>query len=216
LAAGCGLSQPAPTLRAVSPAAICAPSAVTLTLDGDGFVALPTGVLRAQSIALPSVVFDGPMHLVMADDPSGTSGPVRYVSSHQLLLDVEAPPAGQYAIAVTNPDGQSSALAAALAITDGPTLTMVVPGQLCDGSGGTVQLTGTGFVAGATVKIFDPQSGMSLDGTLLVTSPTQATATFPAVPFAKNQDVDLILTNPDGCAGTLSAKIRIKPGTGGC
>jgi hypothetical protein len=158
LAAGCGLEQPGPTLREVAPAAICGGGAVTLTLSGDGFVALPTDVLGAHTVALPHVIFDGPMRLDLGDDAAGASGPVTYVSTQSLTVTTDAPPAGQYSIFLVNPDGKSSALAGAFTATTSMPITIsrVDPPALCSsGAPQTVILTGAGFLAGSTASVID-------------------------------------------------------------
>jgi hypothetical protein len=166
LAAGCGLQQPAPTLREIAPAAVCGGGAVTLTLSGDGFVALPTDVLGAHSVALPHVIIDGPMRLDLGDDAAGASGPVTYVSSQSLTVTFDIPPAGQYSVFLVNPDGKSSALAGAFTSTTSTPITIdrVDPPALCSsGAPQTVILTGSGFLAGSTASVLDN------GGTLVVT-----------------------------------------------
>lgn len=321
LAAGCGLEQPGPTLREVAPAAVCGGGAVTLTLSGDGFVALPTDVLGAHTVALPRVILDGPMRLELGDDAAGASGPVTYVSTQSLTVTLDAPPVGQYAVSLVNPDGQASALdqgfsssspapvvvqkvdpgsicssgttqtitlsgsgflagstvtvldgagmplftamtnvadcsmgrcntlsfdipntvvpigsyvievdspagggcegsaRAALAFTNGPRIDMINPTRVCVGGGGSkLTITGSGFAAGATVQLVDAMTGSMVAATATVDSATQITAMFMGISptFTKHDTVDLLVTNPDGCAATLPGAVHVKPGGGGC
>ena len=79
-----------------------------------------------------------------------------------------------------------------------PTVTSVAPDS-GDAAGGTaITLTGTGFVAGATVAI----GGAPADG-VSVTSPTTADATTPALTPGTLDDLTLV--NPDDLSGTLTA-----------
>ena len=78
-----------------------------------------------------------------------------------------------------------------------PAITSVAPNS-GDAAGGTaITITGTGFVAGATVTI----GGVAASG-VDVTSETTASATTPAVPPGTLKDVTLV--NPDTLSGTLA------------
>ncbi|HLZ70518.1 MAG TPA: IPT/TIG domain-containing protein [Dehalococcoidia bacterium] len=135
----------------------------------------------------------------------GTQAAFATVSgSTKIIVNTPAHAAGAADVFVTNPDGQNSnTLSGAFTYTAGPapTLTGFAGGSATSGptTGGTpVQLSGSGFVAGAHVT-FGGTAGSSASvngtGTLItVTTPPHAAGA-----------VDVIVVNPDGqSSGTLS------------
>jgi hypothetical protein len=212
--AGCGLRSEAPVLRSVSPARVCSPGAVTLALEGDAFTPLPTSVLAGASLTLPRALVS----------PAGTPGAAPSALAvewrSEMRLDATLPQAGleagDYDVAVENPDGQQTTLAAALTAIAAPRVTGLSPTDICN-SAVTIVINGAALEAGATVTLGDPSTGMTLAAqSVTVASPSQASAAFGASMFAKSAQLDLTLRNPDGCAVTLSNAVHIKPGNGGC
>jgi hypothetical protein len=220
LVCGCGLQTPAPKLHAVTPAATCDSGTRTLTLAGADFAAVPTGTLAgAPVLVAPRVVVQPPTGAPLALDDAAAGGatPVRWVNGAELQVDapLDQAAAGTASVTVENPDGRSSTLAQAFEILASPHLTAVTPAQIC-ATGGTVMLTGSALVAGATVTLRDPASGTTVDAKTTVSDDGHATAVFGANTFPRSAPLDLTITDPNGCAATLAGAVRVRPGNGGC
>lgn len=124
---------------------------------------------------------------------------IQFVSSTQLLAATPAKSAGAVAVVVTNPDTQTGTLASGYtyAAAAAPAVTSVSPKE---GSftGGAVTITGTGFLAGATVS-FGGTAGTGV----VVVSPTQITVTAPTKSVAGAVSVEV--KNTDNQLGTLAS-----------
>jgi len=78
-----------------------------------------------------------------------------------------------------------------------PTIATISPASGPTGGGTAVTLTGTGFLAGATIVF-----GSAAATAVTVVSPTQITATTPA---GSAGAVNVVVTNPNGLSGTLTS-----------
>ncbi|RIK37112.1 MAG: hypothetical protein DCC58_18450, partial [Chloroflexi bacterium] len=171
-------TNPPPVVSSVSPASGSNASAVILTISGSGFVSGATVQLNTTPL-----------------------GNVQFVGSSTLQATVPAGFAvGVYHLTVTNPDGGSATLDAAYVVTaPPPVLTSVSPATVS--AGATFTLNGSGFVAGATVRLGDTVIGSS------VQSDTTASATVPA--GAASGVYSVSLTNPDGAPTTLDNALTV-------
>jgi hypothetical protein len=183
----------------VTPEALCIEDAnSSVSVQGTGFLAGATVSIRDGSGA----VVLRPVAVVGAAAISVTLGA-------QSLMP------GSYTLVVENPVQAGCAVTAAapLVITPPPSITKT-SGNVCSG-GGQIMVSGSGLASDATVEL--REGGMRLAATsVTVTAPDQAVVTFPANDLPKNSRGDLYWHNADGCANTLTAGVRIKPGTGGC
>ena len=130
-----------------------------------------------------------------------TVNSVTYTSPTSVTLDLDttAAAAGPVTVTITNPDGQSATSASGfLTITAGsaPGVSAIAPTSGTAAGGTVATLTGTNFVAGASVTI----GGVAATG-VLVTSSTTADLTTPALAAGELHDVTL--TNADAQSGTL-------------
>ena len=160
----------APTLSSVSPSAGALAGGTTLTVNGSGFSGTPTVTVGGNPCTGVTV---GSAIQLTCTLPSGTAGAANVV--------------------LTNPDSQTATLAGAYTYQPAPTLTVIAPssGAL---AGGPITLTGTGFVAFASVTI----GGSTCTGVNVV-SATQITCTAPAhIAGVKS----VIVTNADGQASS--------------
>jgi hypothetical protein len=207
--AACGSGRVVPSLTSVSPALLCGGEAATLALAGQGFEARVVGLATQPAGESPTVTATA----------SGTSPvvlPSRWLSSTALAVDLPADllVAGVYDVTVANPDGASTTLPQSFTRVASPHVDSVTPAMLCS-TGGDFTVAGSGFVAGATITLTD--GTMTLPGSnVVVTSATQLTVHFGANTFANNANLDLTLTNPDGCGFTLASALKRKTGGGGC
>jgi hypothetical protein len=116
--------------------------------------------------------------------------------------------AGAVVVSVTNPDGQRGALAGAYTYVAPPAPASIAPARGPAAGGTAVVVTGTGFQPGAAVTL-----GGTAATAVVVESATRLTAVTPAHAAGT---VDLVVTNPDGAAGTLAAAFTYDaPSSGG-
>jgi hypothetical protein len=161
-----------PTLTAVSPTSGPATGGTAMTLSGSNF----TSGAR--------VTF------------GGAAATNVVVSATQITANTPAHVPGSVEVLVTNPDGQSASLPSGftfVAVT--PTVTSVSPTSGRTSGGTRVTLTGTNFVAGATVSF-----GGAAATSVVAVSAAQITAVAPP---HKAGSVNIVVTNPGGQNGTL-------------
>ncbi len=174
-------ATPPPAVTSVGPSSGPVAGGTNITIAGSGFTAgaaVHFGTSAAASVSVASETS------ITAAAPSGAAGRVDVV--------------------VTNPDGQSGRLTEAFTyIAPGspappppppaaapPTLSGITPASGPTAGGTTVTLSGSGFVAGATVTF-----GGTVASSATVASATSITATTPARTAGA---VDVVVTNPDG------------------
>jgi hypothetical protein len=161
----------APTVSAISPTGGTVAGGTAVTLTGTGFVSGATVTIGGT--AATGVVF---------------------VSSTSLTATTPAHAPGVVNVVVTNPDTQTATGASLFTYSVAPTVSATAPtgGPLAGGT--AVTISGTGFIAGATVTI-----GGTAATSVVFGSATSLTATTPAHAAGP---VDIVVTNPDGQTGT--------------
>lgn len=124
---------------------------------------------------------------------------VQFISSTSLACTTPAGTPGAVDIIVTNPDTQTGTLLSGFTYNNvilvSPTVTSVLPASGSSLGGTSITITGTNFVAGATVSL-----GGSSCGSVIVNSATQITCTTSAHLAAV---VNVVVTNSNGQSGTL-------------
>ncbi len=169
-------SNPAPTVTAITPNSGSTNGGTSVTITGTGFLSGATiklGGTSATSVAL--------------------------VNSTSITAITPAHAAGAVSVVVTNTDAQSGTLTNGFTYTapnPAPTVTAITPNSGPGDGGTTVTITGTGFLAGATVKL----GGTSATSVALVNS-TSITAVTPAHAAGA---VSVQVTNTDAQSGTLT------------
>jgi hypothetical protein len=175
--------QPAPALAAVSPASGSVKGGTVVVLSGTNF--LPN----------PVVTFGGVGATVTA--------------AMATAITVSAPvnsSTGAVSVTVTNTDGQASTLSAGYDyVQAGPTPTVSSIGSTSGPTtgGASVTVTGTNFVAGATVMF----GGVPATN-VTVASSTSITATTPP---NNAGPVNVTVTNPDGQFAALQGAVALLP-----
>ena len=168
--------NPAPTIGTITPADGPIAGGTSLTITGSGFV---NGAM---------VLLDG---LVL----SGAS----VVSSTSITAFTPPHIAGAAPLRVMNPDGQSATSTSGFTYKAPPvpTLTGVDPSSGPIAGGGTVTLTGTNFVSGATVMF----------GAFTATNPvvTNATTITVTAPVGLSGSNAVTVRNPDGQVASMNA-----------
>jgi hypothetical protein len=164
--------NPPPTVTAVSPALGSTGGGTAVTITGAGFV---TGA---------SVSFGG-----------ATASGITVASSTSITATTPAHAAGAVNVAVTNTDGQTGSLANGFTYSAAPTVTAISPPSGPMGGSTPVTITGTGFLAGASVTL----GGTAATDAVVVNSTTITATTETHASGA----VDVVVTNPGGQSGTL-------------
>ncbi|MFY9908302.1 MAG: IPT/TIG domain-containing protein, partial [Candidatus Sulfotelmatobacter sp.] len=118
------------------------------------------------------------------------------VSSTSITATTPAESAGAVTVTVTNSSGLSGSLASAFTYLAPPTVTSVSPSSGSTGGGTAVTITGTNFVAGATVTF-----GSTAATNVVVVNSTTITATTPAGGAGA---VTVTVTNPSSQNGSLA------------
>ncbi len=164
----------APTMNSVSPVAGPITGGNTLTLTGTGYLAGATVSVGGSVCSSVSVV-----------------------STTQITCMAPIHAAGTVDVTVTNVDSQTGTLTNAYTYDPAPTLSSIVPPAGALGGGTTVTLTGSGFLAGASVTI-----GGAACGSINIISATSITCVTPAHAAAT---LNVTVTNTDTQSATLSA-----------
>jgi len=165
----------APTVTNVAPAGGALAGGLAITLTGTGFV---TGC----TVAIAGVPCTS----------------VAFVSATSVTCVAPAGTVGAKNVTLTNPDTQTGTMASGFTYAAAPTITSVSPTSGVTAGGTAITLTGTGFVAGCTLKI----NNVACTSVVRVSS-TSVTAVTPAGTAGAARD--LVLTNPDAQTGTLTA-----------
>ena len=173
-------NQPPPTITLIDPPSGLLTLQTAITIDGTGFT------------AGPEILIDGV-----------TATNISVVSTTRITATTPAGTVGQKVVKITNPDGQY--ITGAFTYNALPVITTLSPNFGLKAA--AITITGTGFAAGATVKIGD------IDAAGVRVSATQITATAPSNSFINSKDVKV--TNPDTGAVTLTNGFTYFTGTGG-
>ncbi len=244
---GCAheLEGPTPTLEGqLEPHLVCNELApmTTVGVAGANLVALPVDTAMGPAqLVLPSIeltrtldleggaVSDEP--LVLADDPPDESS-VRWHSQSRMTFDVTPDLGlddGVWDLVVTNPDGQSVTILAALAVVPPPSLDTVTPDSICiDESDVTLTISGSGFlvvdgvlptitvVGAAEDHVYDPTEFGDCFGLPAPATEAQSCATLTFV--IPQGDLTpgsyhIVVTNPDpaGCSSSTALTIEVVP-----
>ncbi len=170
------LSNPAPHVASISPNTGTTSGGTRVTITGTGF-------LMGATVSLGGT--------------PATS--VTLASSTSITATTPAHAAGAVNIMVTNTDAQSGSLAGGYSYAaphPAPTVTAITPNSGTTNGGTALTITGTGFLAGASVKL-----GGTSATSVTVANSTTITAITPAHAAGV---VSVVVTNTDALSGTLS------------
>ena len=180
-------NPPAPTLASLSPAAGTPGSTVPVTLAGTNFVA-------GASVAV--------------SNPGVTVSNVNVASATQITATftiAQGASIGPCTVTVTTAGGTSGSATFTVNSTSIPTLVSISPNSGTPGTTVPVTLTGTNFVAGASVAVSNP--GVTVSN-LNVVSATQLTATFTIAAGASTGSANVTVTTPGGTSGPVTFTIN--------
>src|SRR5882724_5372834 len=168
---------PAPTVATITPTSGTTNGGTAVTITGTGFLAGATVKMGGTSATVLAVVNST---LITATAPAHIAGAVDVV--------------------VTNTDTKTGTLTSGYTYTTAPnpapTVTAINPTAGVTTGGTTVSITGTGFLAGASVSF----GGIAATGVALVNS----TAISASTPAHAAGAVNVVVTNTDAKSGTLT------------
>jgi phosphatidylserine/phosphatidylglycerophosphate/cardiolipin synthase-like enzyme len=166
---------PAPTVSSIAPNAGPTTGGTSVTITGTNFVS-------GASVTIGGTAATG----------------VVVSNSTTITATTPAHAAGAANVTVANSDGQSATLAGGFTYNSppAPTVTSVSPNTGPTSGGTAVTITGTNFVASATVTL-----GGTAATNVVVTNSTTITATTPAHAAGA---VNVVVTNTDNQSGTLA------------
>jgi hypothetical protein len=160
--------------------------------------------IRGQGAANQDIVITGSSFQVgaaVAFSGSGiTVNSVTVVNPNQINLNIDVDPnaaTGGRVVTITNPDGGFRVRNNGLTVAAAPNPTTVTPGSRPQGFTGTVSITGSGFVNGATVAISG--TGITVNSVTFNTA-TRLTVNLTLAPDAALGPRNITVTNPN--AGT--------------
>ncbi len=124
-------------------------------------------------------------------------------------FDLAGKAVGKWDVVVTNPDGQTTSLAEAFSVVEVLRVSGIIPNSgLNTGVVNISDLAGTGFQAGATVKL-TKAGKMDVDATdVSVVSSTKITCKFDLADRAVGK-WDVVVTNPDGRTAKLTESFTV-------
>ena len=174
--------RPAPTVTSVSPSSGPESGGTPVTITGTGFVA-------GATVKIGGVTCTGPT-VVDANTITCTTG--------------LATTAGASTVTVTNYDTQLGSLSSGFTYVPPPTVTSVSPSSGFVAGGTTVTITGSGFLAGATVDFDGSPCGppVTVNSSSSITCVTSGHAA---------GDVDVTVTNTDLQSGTATDAFTYVP-----
>jgi hypothetical protein len=179
----------APTLTSVSPASGTQGTAVLVTLTGTNFVAGATiNVSGAADVTVSNLTV-----------VSATSITATLTLAPTAVL-------GARNISVTTSGGTTGTTTFTVAAVGAPTLSSISPNTGVRGTVVPVVLTGTNFVAGATLTVSGP-ADVNVSG-LTVLSSTSIAATLTISPTATAGARNVSVTTPNGTSGTVIFNIN--------
>jgi len=195
-------------ITATVPATAQTGSITVTTPNGSANSATPFVVPNPTvlNVAPPAGPSTGNTTVTITGTNFGTGATVRFdttpatnvtvINSSTITATTPAHAPGAVNVTVTNANGLSGTQPGGFTYTPPPTVTGVAPNSGPAAGGTPVTITGTNFVAGATVSF----GGTAASGVVVVNS-TTITATTPAhLPGA----VTVVVTNPDGQSGSLA------------
>lgn len=183
-------TYPAPTVTGLTPTFGRLDGGLAITIAGTNFLApqaLPDGGTAGVEVTLGGV--------------AATS--VTRTSATRVTAVTPANPAGTVDLVLTNPDGQQATFAQSFRYLAPPTLSTITPARGPVQGGTRITLTGTEFLAGASVRV-----GGVPAFALSVVSPTEITAVTSAGAAGLS---DVTVTNFDGQEATLPMAFTYDP-----
>ncbi len=187
----------------VDPAVAChsnVPTSVTLT--GAGF-------LQVNGVD-PTVTWDGAPVTVSLSGCTPVSGVFENINACTTMV-VPVPAGtgiGNYTIAVTNAVTKPCTVTANFSVGPTPTVTSVVPNEICENTAGNFTINGTGFTPTTVVTFSSTATGAVSPLSTTYVSSTELSVSFGATQL-KPGLYDVIVSNGPGCSSTLKDAVTV-------
>lgn len=213
---GCATSRadlfevlPSPFIASITPSAVCSAGAgvVDLAVSGADFLRVPgSGDAFAVSVAGVPVLAAAITGVAGCSPITVDGAALESCTDFVVTIDAGALPLGPVDVTVTNPapDGCIGGTSAAFAILPPPTVTAVVPSEICSDVVASVNVQGIGLAAGTAVDF----SGVVPD-TVTPEADGSLTVTFNSGLPAGSYDVTV--SNGAGCASTAPGALTVNP-----
>ncbi len=130
-------------------------------------------------------------------------------------VDVTSAAAGPWEVEVRNTNNERGSLPGGFTVGTPLSLTSITPSTATTGAFVNATLAGTGFKAGATVRLERSGSTPIVASGVTVTSGTAATCTF-SLAGAATGTWDLVFVNPDGQTATSTGAFTVNPASSSC
>jgi hypothetical protein len=189
---GCLTINPAPTVSTLSPNSLAQGAATNVTVTGTGFSNNPT------------LTFTGPGTGVKVTGVSSSTS----TSITAAVTVGAAAHTGSYNLVVTNSDGGTVTCTGCLTVTVAPTVTSFSPGQMRQGAGPNLSITGTGF-SNPTLVFIGPGGGIR--GSDLTITPTSITGQILSPLAAKVGQYTVRIVNADGSKAICTNCLTVIP-----
>lgn len=182
-------SAAAPILTSINPANGSVGATVPVTLTGSNFLSGATVSINNAGVTISSVTVVSATQITatFAIAPTASTGPAN--------------------VSVTTSNGTSGTVTFTVA-SQVPTLSAITPNTGSQGASVPVTLTGTGFLAGATVNVSG--TGVTVSN-VSVASATQITASFAVAAAAPLGPMNVSVTTSNGTSGTVPFTV-VAPG----
>jgi hypothetical protein len=194
LADGFAVEWPAPTVTSITPSAGVDNGEVSITnLAGNNFLNTPPPVVTLSKLGQPDILATA----------------VVWVSASKLTckFNLNSKATGKWDLTVTNKNGKSDMLEDGFTVENpAPTIASITPNNaLNTGTFDITNLAGTGFLAGATVKLKKTGQAdlLPVGSSTVVVSATQITCQFDLT-GKQGGPWDVVVTNTDGKFATLA------------
>jgi IPT/TIG domain/Cellulase (glycosyl hydrolase family 5) len=171
---------PAPTITKISPVVATPKGGTSITITGTNFLSGATVAFGANSATAVTFVSGTTLKATTPASTGKAEGAVN--------------------VTVTNPDAQAATLTNGLMYQyPAPTITSISPAVATPAGGTSITITGTNFLSGATVAF-----GSNSATAVTFVSGTTLKATTPASTGKAEGEVNVMVTNPDAQAATLT------------
>ncbi|MBN3033690.1 MAG: hypothetical protein JW873_06310 [Candidatus Saganbacteria bacterium] len=199
-------------LRAAAGQAVLAPIVTLIEPDSGP----PTGPVAITNLAGANFLAGASVKLSRSGqaDISGSSVAVVSAGKITCVFDLTGAASGAWDVTVTNSDGRSGTLPSAFTVNHpAPAVTAITPPSgVNDTAVNITDLAGTGFRAGAAVRLTQTGQPDIIATAVNVAAPTRITCSFDLTGKALGQ-WDVVVTNNDGQSGTLSGGFKIEAAT---
>jgi hypothetical protein len=176
-------------IDSITPSQVAQTAKTTVTITGSGFTGTPTVKISGNGLT------------VALESATSTAATVK------ITVAASAAP-GQRDVSMTD-NGSSTTCTGCLTVTSRSTVTSATPSEISTGATGPITFAGTGFEAGATVKISGPSTGITVSKSTIVVTATTVTGTVKVPSTASTGTYTVTVVNPDGSSAGCTNCLQV-------